>query len=84
MASYTQSMTLGGPALTKTIGLSDANAQRIIAAHRGILDAPQGATAQQVWDRIVQRSFDIIKADTMNYERAQQQAAVVVGDIPEI
>lgn len=90
MAVWTQNLALqSGNTLTarpggQGIGLTDENAQRIIAAHRAILSAPANATAQQVWERIAQRCFDIVKADTINYERVQQQAAVVVPDIPEV
>lgn len=82
MATFTMSlaMTTGAP-LTKTVTLTDANAQRIIAAYRTILDAPQNATAASVWDRIVQGTFDGVKANTISHETEEQRAAVTVPDI---
>lgn len=85
MASYQQRMALttGGTLTNDPISLSDAHAQRIIAAHRPILGLPPEATNQQVWAAIARRSFDTIKADTINYERQQAMAAVAVPPIIE-
>jgi len=85
MATYLQRMTLttGGTLNSDPIGLADDQAQRIIAAHRPILGLPPEATAAQVWAAIARRSFDALKADTINYERQQALAAVTVAPIVE-
>jgi len=85
MAAYLQRMTLtvGGALNSDPISLSDANAQRIITAHRQILGLPPASTAQEVWAAIARRNFDMLKADSVNYERRQSEAAVVVPEISE-
>lgn len=79
MATYTHTLQLSaGGTLTFTKTLTDENAQRIIAAHRVILEAPANATTAAVWDRIAQRKFDEIKAATISQETDAQRAAVIV------
>lgn len=85
MATYSQTMALsaGGTLNHPAITMQDAQAQRIIAAHRVILGLDPATTAAQVWAALARRSFDTLKADTINYERQQAVAAVVVAPIVE-
>lgn len=81
-AQFTVTLALaGGGTLTKTIPLTDDNAQRIISAYRIILAAPPGATSQAVWDRIGQGLFDGVKANTISQETEAQRSAIVVAPI---
>lgn len=79
MATYTHNMALsaGGTLTGSSPTLTDANAQRIIAAFRSMYGMLPSTTAQQVWTRISDDVFDQIKTRTMNYEVEQSQAAIV-------
>lgn len=82
MATFANNMALqAGGTLSGSVPLSDANAQRIIAAYRVILGLAGNSTNQQVWDAITAQQFGTLKQNTMNYERQQQQTAIVVNDI---
>lgn len=82
MATYTHTMALsGGGTLTFTQTLSDANAQRIIAAYRAILGMDPASTSQQVWAQLANGVFSGVKTNTKNQELADQEAAIVIGDI---
>ena len=74
---------MGGTPLVKTINLTDANAQRIIAAYRLIYDMPLPVTAAKLWNKIGQGTFDGIKENTINQEVTTQRTAIVVPDIVE-
>lgn len=87
MASFDMPLTKGGNTLKRTagvIGFSDANADRIIAAQRGRRGMPVDATAAQVWDRVIEDTFDRLKTETIDYERQQARATADSGvaDIP--
>lgn len=82
MATYTHTMQLStGGTLTFTKTLTDANAQRIIAAYKILLSAPAGATNAEVWSRIAGSIFDEIKGNTMGQELNVGRAAVTVTPI---
>lgn len=61
--------------------LTDANAQRIIAAHRIRYNMPTNSTAQQVWSRISDDVFDMLKTRTINSERDTQTAAITIAPL---
>ena len=84
MATYTHTMALssGGALNSPAMILTDANAQRIIAAHRLRYGLPTNSTAQAVWTAIANDVFDVLKTRTLNQERETAQAAVVVPDLP--
>lgn len=82
MATFTMNMALsgGGSLAGPAPALSDANAQRIIAAHRKRYEMAPSSTAQQVWTRIVEDVFDALKTRTLNAER--EAAAAALTDAP--
>lgn len=83
MATFTMNMALnaGGTLTGSNPALTDANAQRIIAAHRTRYGMAANSTAQQVWTRIVDDVFDTLKTRTINGEQAAQTAAIVVAPV---
>lgn len=79
MATFTMNMALsvGGTLTSSNPALTDANAQRIIAAYRTRFGMAPGSTAQQVWARITDDVFDTLKTRTLNAERDASTAALV-------
>lgn len=77
MATHTNNLTLSsGGVLTGEHSLTDANAQRIIAAHRTRYNMAPASTAQQVWARIDEDIWDVLKTRTLNAERDAEIAAI--------
>lgn len=78
MATFTMNMALssGGTLTGSNQVLTDANATRIIAAHRTRYGMAPASTAQQVWTRIVEDVFDTLKTRTLNQERDAAVAAL--------
>lgn len=82
MAQFTINMALSaGGTLNGGNPLTDANAQRIIAAHRTIYGMDPASTAQQVWAQIAARVFAHLKQTTMNHEIVVQQEQITAPDI---
>lgn len=81
MATLQMRFTLqSGADITFSVNLSDANATRIVDAHRAIYGMPGSATAQQVWNRIGAGTLNALKSAAMAQESAAQQPAI--ADIP--
>jgi len=81
MATLQMRFTLStGADITYLVNLSDANASRIIDAHKVIYGMAGSSTAAQVWTRIGTGEFNRLKSDTMAQESAAQQP--VIADIP--
>ena len=78
MATYTHTMALtsGGTLSSPSMPLTDANATRIINAHRTRYGMAPASTAQQVWTRICEDVFDVLKTRTLNAERDAEVAAI--------
>ena len=83
MATYNHTMQLStGGTLSYSTGPTDANAQRIIDAHRTLFGMSPSATASQVWTKIGETVFDWLKTRTINQERDAAAASAVSGVNP--
>lgn len=81
MATMQMRFTLStGADITYSVNLSDANANRIINAHRSIYGLSGGSTAQEVWNRIGAGEFNLLKSQTIAQETAVAQPTI--ADIP--
>jgi hypothetical protein len=69
-------LSAGGTLSSSTRSLTDANAQRIIAHHRTRYGMSPSSTAAQVWARIDEEIWDVLKTRTINGEREASIASL--------
>lgn len=80
MATFTISLTVGAQTVTFSKTYTNTNAQRVGPAYRSIYNLPT-ATDQAVWDALGAGVAKGIEANVIAQERANETAAIVIGEL---